>query len=405
MDESAAISYAPLLSNIIGQSPVAFEFDEKQFEVSSYERSTATYSKWNGGFRDAPKGSIAVIPLSGPLMKNDQFCGPRGMATIGSIIKEADNSDNIDGIILKIDSPGGTADGTSDLAEIVKGTSKPIIAFADGLIASAALWIGASADEIIAANNKTQIGSIGVILSFADLQPAYEKLGVKFHNVVADQSKDKNKMWQEIQQGKYDNYKKEVLNPLAEDFINHIKENLPNVKNDQLTGSVFFAENVIGSLVNSVGNFDYAIERLTELIDENKSNTNSKNNTATMKKFKAIDKVVGADLQTTDEGAHLNNDQLESINSSIEQGATDAAALETATAAQATAETAQATAEANLVTANETIATLKDKPGAESAVVITGSDKVIPKDGDKNVTNDSKGFMENVDAIEAEFLG
>ena len=94
-------------------------------------------------------------------MKNDQYCGPAGMATIGNYIKTADKSEKIDAIILHIDSPGGTVDGTSDLAEIVKNTSKPILAFADGMMGSAAMWIGSATKEIIAANNKTQAGSIG----------------------------------------------------------------------------------------------------------------------------------------------------------------------------------------------------------------------------------------------------
>ncbi len=55
MDEAAALSYAPLLSNIIGQSPVVFEFDKEQFQITSYERSTAKHSRWDG-FRDDPKG-------------------------------------------------------------------------------------------------------------------------------------------------------------------------------------------------------------------------------------------------------------------------------------------------------------------------------------------------------------
>jgi len=156
LDQNTALSYAPLINNVIGNSPIAFEFDQANFSLHSIDRTSAVSSRHNS-LSDAPQRSIAVIPLSGPLMKNDQSCGPIGMATIGNYIKEADSNPNIDGIILKIDSPGGTVDGTVALAEIVSNTSKPIIAFADGLIASAALWIGASADEIIAATNKLKL--------------------------------------------------------------------------------------------------------------------------------------------------------------------------------------------------------------------------------------------------------
>ncbi len=411
MDEAAALSYAPLLNNIIGQSPVVFEFDKQQFQIKSFNPDSSEELPFDD-LTEPEKGSIAIIPISGPLMKNDQLCGPVGMSSIGEIIKAADNNENIDGIILKIDSPGGTVDGTSALAEIIKATSKPIIAFADGLVASAALWLAASTDEIIAAENKTQIGSIGVMLSFADMQPAYEKLGVKFHTINADQSSEKNKIFTDLKAGKYDQYKKEVLNPLAEDFINHIKANLPGVTEEHLTGKVFFAENVVGSLVNSIGNFDYAVSRISELIEENKSNLNTNNNTATMKKFEAIDKVVGAELQTTDEGAHLNTEQLETVNTALEQSGTEAEALETANTATAAAEEAQQTAENSLTEANTTIETLnaeivelKKKPGAESAKAVTAKDKVVTDDDkSKTVTSDSKSFIENLEAVSEEYL-
>lgn len=322
MDEFSALSYAPLLSNILTPGNNDFEFDKESLHISSYQRSTASHSSWNG-FDKAPKGSIAIISLSGPLMKNDQYCGPRGMTSIGNSIKEADESKNIDGIILKIDSPGGSVDGTAALAEIVEQTKKPIIAFADGLVASAALWIGASADEIIAANNKTQIGSIGVLLSFADMQPAFEKMGVKFHQVVADQSKDKTKFWDDLRAGNYEGYKKEVLNPIAEDFISHMKQARPDIQENHLTGKVFFAQDVQGSLVDSIGNLDHAIARMSELIDQRNEDSNTNQNSAKMSKHKKINSVLGAEIQTTEEGAFLNNEQLEALETALPTKAVD----------------------------------------------------------------------------------
>ena len=315
MDQFSALSYAPLLSNILTNSSLEFEFDKSSNVLSSYQRSTASYNQ-KDGFAKIPEGSIAIISLSGPLMKNDQSCGPKGMASIGQMINEADQSKNIDGIILKIDSPGGSVDGTADLAQIVAQTKKPIIAFADGLIASAALWIGASTDEIIAANNKTQIGSVGVLLSFADMQPAYEKMGVKFHQVVADQSKDKNKQFEDLKAGNYDSYKNDVLNPLAQDFISHMKSSREGIQEKHLTGKVFFAQDVIGSLVDSIGNLDHAIQRMTALIEDQKEISNTNNNTL-MNKLENINAVLDAEIQTTDEGAFLNNDQLALLDAAL----------------------------------------------------------------------------------------
>ncbi len=401
MDEFSALSFAPLLTDIFSASSNTVEFDQETFKVSSYQRSTSAFSSWDG-FANVPKGSIAIIPLSGPLMKSDQLCGNRGMASIGNIIKEADHNDNIDGIILKIDSPGGSVDGTAALAEIVGNTNKPIVAFADGLIASAALWIGASANEIIAATNKTQIGSVGVLLSFTDVQPALEKLGVKFHQIVADQSKDKTEFSDKLKAGNYDSYKQEVLNPIAQDFIAHMKTTRPGTLDKHLTGKLFFAQDVIGSLVDSIGNFDFAIARMTEIIDSKSENSNSNLNNTSMSKFKNINAIVGAELQISDGGAFLNAEQLEAVNKAL---AAKEEKKETTSKEEVKKETASETIPAD--TKKETAIDPKDKIIADLKEQVSAlnsaatSDKEVVKSTDSNKTsNPSNDFVDAVAAAQ-----
>ena len=400
IDEQVALTYSPLLSNILGDTgiKVDFNFDNEAFKAYSIDNNTASYSYYNG-WDKATKGSIAVIPLRGPLMKDNQYCGPIGMAAIGSMILEADQHHNIDGIILKIDSPGGTVDGTKALADIIKAANKPIIAFADGLMASAALWVGSAADEIIAADNKTKIGSVGVMLSFQDIQPAYEKLGVKFHNIVATQSKDKNKVFEEIREGNYDNYRKEVLDPLADDFINVMKANRPTITDDLLTGKVYFAEDLQGTIIDSIGDFQSAIERISELINSNNNSiSNSQTKSPTME-FTALNKVLGLDgnPESQNEGSFLNDEQLSAINAALQLNNDNADAL---TAAEEKRDELQT----SLDQANQTIASLKQKPGDETAKVIVENDKVT-QSADDNVASDKKSFLENMENVGNEYLG
>lgn len=399
IDQQVAISYSSLISNFLGESKVDFElgFTEDSFNEFSVVRETSSYSNYSS-YDKAPTGSIAVIPLNGPLMKDNQYCGPVGMATIGERIKAADQHHNIDGIILKIDSPGGTVDGTKALADIVKATEKPIIAFVDGLMASAALWIGSAADEIIAADNKTRIGSVGVLLSFMDVQPAYEKLGVKFHNIVASQSKDKTKAFDEIRAGEYDNYKKDFLDPLAADFIEVVKTNLPGATDEHLTGKVFFAENVIGVFADSIGNFDSAVQRMSELIDQNKPQEINTNPSTSMK-HNALLKVLGLDEspESQEEGTFFNDDQLTAIEAALQVNQGHAAEL---AAAQKNSDDLQAL----LDSANSEIATLKEGPGAESAQVIVKKDTVVSKSEDDNVSSNDKTFLENLETVGENYL-
>ncbi len=81
----------------------------------------------------------------------------------------AASNPNIAAIVLQIDSPGGEVSGTQQLADVIKSVQKPVVAFVDGMMASAALWIGSAADEIIASTPQDIIGSIGTMMSFGDM--------------------------------------------------------------------------------------------------------------------------------------------------------------------------------------------------------------------------------------------
>jgi signal peptide peptidase SppA len=88
----------------------------------------------------------------------------------------------VDRIVLRIDSPGGTVAGTSEMAETIRQVSaggKPVIAYVDGMAASAAYWLASQADEIVMAGPTSEVGSIGVITAHVDATRAQESRGFK----------------------------------------------------------------------------------------------------------------------------------------------------------------------------------------------------------------------------------
>ena len=407
--EEDSLAYLPILNSLLGNSSVAFEFDKSKFEPKAISGKGET-----SNLNQASKGSIAIIPIQGPLMKNDQECGPVGMATIAQYIKAADENPNIDGIILHFDTPGGTVDGTVSLSDAIASIKKPNLAFADGTLASAGVWLAASANEIIASTNKTRIGSIGVMTSFADMQPAYEKLGVKFHSFSSDLSPDKNADVAELRKGNYETYKKEVLNPLAKDFIDHVKVKKPGIKAEHLTGKMYFAENLVGILIEGIGNLDFAINRLSQKINKQNIATTQQSSGNNQSKIKimninALNALLGVELESTDDGVFLNEEQLEQINTVIEQATQANLDLQTAQTNLQTAQSDLQTATDQLATANASIeamtaeiAELRQRPGAETATVVVDQDKTATgKNG--NVTSDSKSFLENLNAVKSEF--
>jgi signal peptide peptidase SppA len=240
------------------------------------EQSTS----FNTIFDFTPEGSIAIIPINGSLMKYD-YCGAPGMQTLGQRINTAAQHKNISSIVLKIDSPGGTVDGTQELANIIKASKKPIVALADGLMASAAYWIGSAADKIIANAETTQVGSIGAMISFADVRPVYEKQGVVFHDINADQSKDKNSIYLEALKGNYKPIKEELINVAAQEFIDNVKANRGDkIKETEtkpvFTGKVYFAKDALElGLIDEIGNIETAINAANDMVIKN--NINLKN--------------------------------------------------------------------------------------------------------------------------------
>ena len=395
IDPAFAFSQGPVVSALINGQTAIEPYDDSNEEgacqyayaIKPGAESVGTYSlKYRAN--EIPEGSTAVIRLQGSLMKAD-YCGDPGMATIGNYIKQADKHPNINKIILVVDSPGGTVDGTEALADIVKATETPIDALVDGMACSAAAWISSAADHVYATNDFDEVGSIGVLLSFADVQGYYEKMGVKFHAFTASTSPDKIKWYEDLKAGKYDNYIKEVLDPLDQRFMETMKRNRPGIKDEHLTGKVFFSKDVIGSFVDGIKTLD---QILSESIGNANSGTATAINTKTKKSMKnltflvALFAAASIQLEADKEGGvYLNEEQLEAVNAILEkQGSTDDLAKE-----RDEALTAQQTAEDNLATANERIAQLEkeldNKPGAESATAIKATDatKTVEKSDDE----------------------
>jgi signal peptide peptidase SppA len=138
---------------------------------------------------------VAIIDISGVLAKKmnlfSQISGGASSEVIGNDIRAALNDSAIHSIILNIDSPGGTVDGTQALAQTILAArdSKPIVALADGVMASAAYWIGSAAQAVYIADNTTAVGSIGVVAAHQDISVAQEKAGIKTTEIAAGKYK------------------------------------------------------------------------------------------------------------------------------------------------------------------------------------------------------------------------
>jgi signal peptide peptidase SppA len=130
--------------------------------------------------------SVAVVNASGMLMKQQPSMGGTSTVQLRREVRAAANDPNVSGILLRIDSPGGTVAGTADLAADVKAArrKKPVWAQVEDMGASAAYWVASQADQVFASNATTLVGSVGTLQVVYDTSAAAEREGVKAHRIA-----------------------------------------------------------------------------------------------------------------------------------------------------------------------------------------------------------------------------
>jgi len=138
---------------------------------------------------------VAIIEINGPLAKNidwfDRFVfGMFDYLDVQTAVKTALEDETVLGIVLALDSPGGTVNGVEEAAQAVFNArgQKPIVAFSSGMMASAAYRIGSAAEQIIIGKT-AEAGSIGVLMIHTDWSRLEERIGIKTTYLTAGKYK------------------------------------------------------------------------------------------------------------------------------------------------------------------------------------------------------------------------
>lgn len=141
------------------------------------------------------ENGIASVRVHGPLMRQpDLFSvllfGATDMNQVSAAIVEAVEREDVDALLLDIDSPGGTVNGTPELGQAVADAAKrkTVYAFSAGQMSSAAYWIASQADAIYATPS-ARVGSIGVLLPFIDSTEKLRNQGLKVEVFAAGKFK------------------------------------------------------------------------------------------------------------------------------------------------------------------------------------------------------------------------
>ena len=145
-------------------------------------------------------GGLATVPIHGPIFRRLPETTRAVLNMFGiehteaqkaaKVLKTLQEDPAVLVVLLDVDSPGGTVNGTPELAEAVRELSKKkyVYAFTSGQACSAAYWVASQCDGIYAAPS-ARVGSIGVLLPLLDCSEAYAKLGLRKEAITAGKYK------------------------------------------------------------------------------------------------------------------------------------------------------------------------------------------------------------------------
>lgn len=214
---------------------------------------------------------IALIPLYGPITLdgNKGFFDFYGISTnnILDALKKAEEDPGIKGIVLEINSPGGTVVASEEIANAVNKIKKPVVAWIREEGASGAYWIASSADYIIA-DPLSITGSIGVIGSYLEFADLLEKYGVKYQQLTSGEFKDTGSPFKKLSE-KENELLQSKINKIHEFFIEEVSKNrnMSKPKISEIANGAFYLgiEAKELGLVDELGGKEEAINKVKEL--------------------------------------------------------------------------------------------------------------------------------------------
>ncbi|WP_448565245.1 signal peptide peptidase SppA [Thalassotalea ganghwensis] len=128
---------------------------------------------------------VAVIVAKGTILDGHKKPGTIGGDSTAKLLKKARKNPNVKAVVLRVDSPGGSAfasDVIRQEVELLKQNGKPVVASMGTYAASGGYWISAAADKIVAAPT-TITGSIGIFGFFMTFENTLAKLGINTDGV------------------------------------------------------------------------------------------------------------------------------------------------------------------------------------------------------------------------------
>ncbi|HJP19248.1 MAG TPA: signal peptide peptidase SppA [Nitrospinota bacterium] len=220
----------------------------------------------------------STLGLNGKIAKSEKIAIinieniiTQSSSTVRQIKKYADDN-SIKAIVLRIDSPGGAVAPSqeiySEILKFRKNSNKIVVTSMGNLAASGGYYIACASDKIIA-NPGTLTGSIGVIMTFSNIEELMKKIGLKTEVIKSGEFKDIGSPMREFTE-KEKKLLQGVIDDVYDQFVNAVAvgRNIGVEKVKELSdGRIFTGRQAFEmGLVDKLGSFEEAIKLTAELV-------------------------------------------------------------------------------------------------------------------------------------------
>ncbi|MFA5296592.1 MAG: S49 family peptidase [Lutibacter sp.] len=329
INQSYGQALMPTLFSILSGNKISIEKTKTPEAFISSENKSIVASNFDSSNNN--EDYVLIVSLKNPITKYNQYCGPEGTKSKQQTMASYEGDPKCKGVVLDIDSGGGQVSGTPEFHDFIKNYSKPVVAYTDGLMCSAAYYLGSAASYIVANKRADAIGSIGTMISFVDMTGFYEKKGAKVITEYATKSTEKNKDFEDLLKGDPTGYIKNELDPITDTFHDDVKAARKNLNEEVLTGGTYNAKkSITNGLIDEIGTMKTAIEKVFSLAKTKKSNTQNSNQNMKEIKAPSIQNALGYEtpFQATDEGVFMQESEINTLETALTSATANATTLQ-----------------------------------------------------------------------------
>ena len=231
-------------------------------------------SFFTGDDSESLNGNVAMIDISGPIITGKDtsylFEDVTSSDDVTKLVRKANENDNIKAIVFVINSPGGSAVASDEIAAEIKKVNKTTVAWVREIGTSGAYWIASSTNHVIA-NRMSITGSIGVIASYLEFAGFIQEHNVTYERLVSGKYKDLGSPFKELTAEERAVFQKS-LDRIHNYFVDEVAKNRKLNKKDvdkMATGAFYLGDEAKDlGLVDELGSRDEVISYLEKKLGQ-----------------------------------------------------------------------------------------------------------------------------------------